>query len=57
MLRNLAFVVGYAAVSTEGKIDEVTYWWPRPGSTKPLEKHTFFTRIGDQDCGVGFYKE
>ena len=43
--------------ATEGKISEVTYFWPRPGSDKPLEKHTFFTRVGDQDCGVGYYKE
>src|SRR5262249_4912165 len=42
--------------ATEGKIGEVTYWWPRPGSDKPIEKHTFFTRAGDQDCGVGYYK-
>jgi hypothetical protein len=43
--------------ATEGKINEVTYWWPRPGYEKPLEKRTFFTRVGDQDCGVGYYKE
>ena len=42
--------------ATEGKINEVTYWWPRPGSDEPLEKHTFFTKVGDQDCGVGYYK-
>jgi hypothetical protein len=24
--------------ATEGKINEVTYWWPRPGTDKPLEK-------------------
>ena len=41
----------------EGKIDDVTYWWPRPGSDKPLEKHTFYTKVGDQNCGVGYYKE
>jgi hypothetical protein len=41
--------------ATEGKIDEVTYWWPRPGSDKPLEKHMFFTKVGDQICGVGYY--
>ena len=45
------------AKATEGKIQEVTYWWPRPGSEKPLEKHTFYTKVGDQDCGVGYYKE
>jgi hypothetical protein len=43
--------------ATEGEIKEVTYWWPRPGSNKPLEKHTFYTKVGDQNCGVGYYKE
>jgi signal transduction histidine kinase len=42
--------------ATEGKILEVTYWWPRPGSDKPLEKRSFYTKVGDQNCGVGFYK-
>src|SRR5271169_4221731 len=42
--------------ATEGKVDELTYWWPRPDSDKPLEKHTFFTKVGDQICGVGYYK-
>jgi signal transduction histidine kinase len=43
--------------ATEGKIDQVTYWWPRPGSDKPLEKHSFYTKVADQTCGVGYYKE
>ena len=42
--------------ATEGKIKEVTYWWPRPGTEKPLEKRTFFTKVVGQDCGVGYYK-
>jgi hypothetical protein len=42
--------------ATEGKINEVTYWWPRPGAEEPREKHTFFTKVGDQNCGVGYYK-
>jgi signal transduction histidine kinase len=42
--------------ATEGTINEVTYWWPRPGSDKPLEKTSFFTKVGDQICGVGYYK-
>ena len=42
--------------ATEGKINEVTYWWPRPGSDKPLEKTSFYTKVGDQICGVGYYK-
>ena len=43
--------------ATEGRIDQVTYWWPRPGSDKPLEKHSFYTKVADQTCGVGYYKE
>jgi len=43
--------------ATEGEIREVTYWWPRPDSETPLEKHTFYTKVGDQNCGVGFYKQ
>jgi signal transduction histidine kinase len=43
--------------ATEGTIKEVTYWWPRPGSEKPLEKTTFYTKVGDQICSVGYYKE
>jgi signal transduction histidine kinase len=43
--------------ATEGTIKEVTYWWPRPGSDKPLEKTTFYTKVGDQICGFCYYKE
>jgi hypothetical protein len=42
--------------ATEGTIKEVTYWWPRPGSDKPLEKTAFYTKVGDQICSVGYYK-
>ena len=43
--------------ATEGTIKEVTYWWQRPGSDKPLQKTAFYTKVGDQICGVGYYKE
>lgn len=43
--------------ATEGKIMSLTYWWPRPGTETPLEKHTFYTKVGDQNCGVGAYKD
>ena len=43
--------------ATEGTIKETTYWWPRPGTDKPLEKTSFYTKAGDQICGVGNYKE
>jgi hypothetical protein len=40
----------------EGKVNEVTYKLPRPGTQEPLPKVTFVTKIGDQTCGVGYYK-
>ena len=43
--------------ASEGEIKEVTYWWPRPGSDKPLKKTSFYTKVGDQICGVGYYQE
>jgi hypothetical protein len=42
--------------ATEGTIREVTYWWPRPGTDTPLEKTSYYTKVGDQICGVGYYK-
>jgi acetaldehyde dehydrogenase (acetylating) len=42
--------------ATEGKVREITYWWPRPGSIKPLKKHTFYTKVDDQICGVGYWE-
>ena len=42
--------------ATESKVDEVTYWWPRPGTLKPLKKYTFYTKVGDQICGVGYWE-
>ena len=41
--------------ATEGTIKVTTYWWPRPGSDVPFDKATFYTKVGDQICGVGFY--
>ena len=41
--------------ATEGTIREVTYWWPQPGSKESFEKTTFYTKVGDQICGVGYY--
>jgi signal transduction histidine kinase len=40
----------------EGVITEVSYTFPRPGSDTPSEKVSFVTRVGDEGCGVGYYK-
>jgi len=43
--------------AAEGKTGEVTYKWPRPGTTEPLvQKVTYYTKVGDQICAVGYYK-
>jgi signal transduction histidine kinase len=40
----------------QGKITEVSYMWPRPGTTDPVQKVSFVTKVGDQVCAVGYYK-
>jgi signal transduction histidine kinase len=43
-------------VAQEGKVSEVSYMWPRPGSDKPVQKVIYVTKAGDQVCAVGYYK-
>lgn len=43
------------AKATEGEIKEVTYMWTRPGSEVPVKKSSYYTKIGDLVCGVGYY--
>jgi signal transduction histidine kinase len=45
------------AAAQEGKISEVSYMWPRPGSTDPVQKVAYVTKVGDQVCAVGYYKQ
>ena len=44
------------ATAKEGEVKEVSYMWPRPGQTDPVQKVSFVTKIGDQTCAVGYYK-
>jgi signal transduction histidine kinase len=44
------------STAEEGKVKEVSYMWPRPGQTDPVQKVSFVTKIGDQTCAVGYYK-
>ena len=44
------------ATAKPGTISEVTYMWPRPGTTEPVQKVSFVTKVGDQICAVGYYK-
>ena len=44
-------------VASEGKVEEVSYMWPRPGAdTAPVQKVSYVTKVADQVCGVGYYK-
>jgi hypothetical protein len=40
----------------EGSVSTFDYEFPRPGTYEPVPKQSFETRIGNQACGVGFYK-
>src|SRR5579862_3979598 len=39
-----------------GTISTVDYKFPKPGATAPVPKESFVTRVGNQGCGVGYYK-
>ena len=32
------------------------YSFPKPGTTDPVPKQSFVTKVGNQGCGVGYYK-
>jgi hypothetical protein len=48
----------YEAVQNapEGSIITIDYKFPKPGTTEPVSKQTLETRIGNQGCGVTYYK-
>ncbi len=45
------------AMAEEGQVKEVSYMWPRPGETDPVQKVSFVTKVGDQVCAVGYYQQ
>jgi signal transduction histidine kinase len=46
-----------AAQKPEGEITQVSYQFPKPGTTTPLlPKVSFVTKAGELGCGVGYYK-
>jgi len=40
----------------EGTILTVDYNFPKPGTTEPVPKQSYVTLIGENGCGVGYYK-
>jgi cytochrome c len=44
------------AKAPEGTVSTVDYKFPKPGATEPSPKESYVTRIGNEGCGVGYYK-
>jgi cytochrome c len=44
------------AAMKEGTVSTVSYNFPKPGTTEPVPKESFVTQVGNQGCGVGYYK-
>ena len=42
--------------SSGGNIGTVDYSFPKPGTTDPVPKQSFVTVVGNEGCGVGYYK-
>jgi hypothetical protein len=42
--------------SPEGSIVTVDYNFPKPGAKKPVPKQSFEARVGNQGCGVSYFK-
>jgi len=40
----------------DGTITTISYNFPKPGGTDPVPKEAFVTAVGNQGCGVGYYK-
>jgi len=49
-------VIDTTTKAPEGAVSTVDYKFPKPGTTEPAAKQSYVTRIGDESCGVGYYK-
>ena len=55
-INGVAFGQEMLAIAQDGQVKAINYEWPEPTSRTPVEKVTFFTKVADQVCGVGYYK-
>ncbi len=51
------FIAKMLDVAKPGQVASIRYLFPHPGGTREFAKTTFYTRAGDQTCGVGVYDE
>lgn len=46
------------ASAKEGEVLEISYKWLQPsGGDEQVDKVTFYTKVADQICGVGYYPQ
>ncbi|TXM69356.1 cache domain-containing protein [Methylobacterium sp. WL120] len=50
------FIRTMMETAAPGQVSAIRYLFPKPGSTVALPKTTYYTRAGDQVCGVGIYE-
>ncbi len=46
-----------AQEAQEGELNLVEYMWSRPGETELVQKTAYVTKVDDQVCAVGYYKQ
>ena len=51
------FIATMLQQARPGQVASIRYLFARLGSTQELAKTTYYTRAGDQMCGVGFYDD
>ncbi|GJE58727.1 cache domain-containing protein [Methylobacterium trifolii] len=49
------FIARMLETAKAGEVSVIRYLFPKPGSTVAVQKTTYYTRAGDQMCGVGVY--
>jgi cytochrome c len=47
---------GPAAAAGTATVTTISYNFPKPGGTDPVAKEAYVTAVGNQGCGVGYYK-
>lgn len=50
------FGADIVAAARVGELATVSYFFPRPGETKPIRKTSYVTGVLDLGCGVGYYE-
>ncbi len=51
------FIATMLSRAKPGQVASIRYLFPHPGGVREFPKVTFYTRAGDQVCGVGVYDD